>query len=418
MKIVIKIFNAIIMALSLVATVFLFISSTFSFNSHIALDVEKFAKFVPETKFTENIDIVNLLGTDTIHVGIKFNLTYGGIGEVRDGNRDKINEKIISNNVNDIITMLHEPIDLITEFSIREVIKSTVKDEIYKQVDDANQRYGGYSTTEDIMDEVGMDDEYFNNFSIALYDAANEDGATVDSVSDVLYSQIDEAMARAEESGMVDTSGFSEDTKTSIRENLLGILESLQLVNDDGTLKKISQISYIYIAEYAKKGLDGKVDDPAVLEKEPGESEPDYADRLMHLFIITVIPDFAYMIIGYVCTALLIGLFVFAAIWGILIIITFLRTLSTKKPWTIFGPWFWIVGSLQLILGVGLTAAGKFILPKFNIQATGLPIRSIILAPRTYALIPSIIFLAMIIIAIVYAFFKKAAKMEMYRNVE
>ena len=73
MKIVIKIFNAIIMALSLVATVFLFISSTFSFNSHIALDVEKFAKFVPETKFTENIDIVNLLGTDTIHVGIKFN---------------------------------------------------------------------------------------------------------------------------------------------------------------------------------------------------------------------------------------------------------------------------------------------------------------------------------------------------------
>ena len=93
----------------------------------------------------------------------------------------------VQQNVDDMIELLHEPIDLITDFTIRSVIKSTIKSEITAQVEAAKNGSGSGSTAEDIMDEVGMDDAYFTNFSNALYDASNETNATIESVSDVLY---------------------------------------------------------------------------------------------------------------------------------------------------------------------------------------------------------------------------------------
>ena len=197
MKLVLRIFNFIIMGIALAATIMLFTTPAFTFNSKIAIDVQTFAKFVPETKYTSEFNIVELIGTDTINVRIKFNLDAGGITKNMDGKREKINNDIIAKNVDEMADILHEPIDLITDYSIRSVIKSTVKDEITKQVDEASKKYNSTSTAEEIMDEVGMDDAYFTKFSNSLYDSANKDGATIDSVSDVLYAQIDDALAKA-----------------------------------------------------------------------------------------------------------------------------------------------------------------------------------------------------------------------------
>ena len=48
MKLVVRLFNFLIMAISLAAAVLLFAMPAFSFNSNIALDVAKFADFVPK----------------------------------------------------------------------------------------------------------------------------------------------------------------------------------------------------------------------------------------------------------------------------------------------------------------------------------------------------------------------------------
>ena len=181
-----------------------------------------------------------------VNVRIKFNLDAGGVTKNMDGKREKINNDIIAKNVDEMADILHEPIDLITDYSIRSVIKSTVKAEITKQVDEASKKYNSTSTAEEIMDEVGMDDAYFTKFSNSLYDSANKDGATIDSVSDVLYAQIDDALAKAEESGLVDNSGFTQSKKGEIQNNLLSVLNELKLVNEDGTLKKISQVAFEY----------------------------------------------------------------------------------------------------------------------------------------------------------------------------
>ena len=417
MKIVIRIFNFIIMALAAAATVFLFISPTLSFNSRIALDVTTFSQFVPETKYSDQFKIDELLGTDTIYLSVKFTLKPQEVQHIMDGNRDKINESIVSDNVDGMLETLHTTVDLITDFSVRFIIKSIVAEQVTKQIDDARENYQQKSgkelpPTETIKKETGIDDEYFTTFAFALYDSMNTDDATVDSVTETLYAQIDEALIKVE--NYVDSSSYNDEAKQAISESLLSSLNELKLVEEGGKVKKISQISYMYLSDYLKKELEGKNVSES-LEQKAGESTPDYADRLLRIYVFTQMPDVFYTGVGYVSLGLFIGLFVFAFIWGFLFIWTLIRTF-TKKPWTFFGPIYWIIGLLQVVLGLGLTVAGKIILPKyFDVATLGLPIKELLIAPRTYALIPSMLYLGSIILAIIYLCIKIPAKHQ-YKN--
>ena len=401
------------MAISVAAGVFLFMPPAFSFNSKITVNVATFSKFVPETEYSKDIDIPTLLGTDSIYVGLKFSLDAQGIMDMKDGNKEKIDDALISKNLAETIEMLHEPVDLITDFTIRANIKRLISEQVYTNVDQAVQTYNSKANlnnkTEDVMDDVGINDAYFTNFANALYDAANADGATVDSTSDVLLEQIDEALIRAESSGVADTSSFGSSQKESMTNSLKSVFTSLNLIEDDGVhLKKISAIAYMYLANYLKGELAGS-HDAASLERQSGENDEKYADRLLELFIKDKMPDLFYKIVGYVSLGLFIGLFVFAGVWAVLLLITLVKTF-TKKPWTIFGFWFWIVGVVELIVGFGLTAITRIVLSRFDVSQFGLPIKQVLVSIKTYALVPSILFAAMIVVGIVYSFLKSAAK--------
>lgn len=413
MKIVIRVLNIIIMAISVAAGVFLFMPPAFSFNSKVTVNVATFSQFVPETEYSKDIDIPTLLGTDSIYVGLKFELDAKGIMDMKDGDKEKIDESLISKNLKEAIEMLHEPVDLITDFTIRANIKRLISEQVYANVDQAvktyNEKANLNNKTEDVMDEVGINDAYFTNFANALYNSANADGATIDSVNDTLLDQINEALIRAESSGVADTSSFGDSQKASMTESLKGVFTSLNLIEDDGVhLKKISAIAYMYLASYLKGQL-AESHDAATLERQTGENDEQYADRLLELFIKDKMPDIFYKIVGYVSLGLFIGLFVFAAVWGILLLFTLIKTF-TKKPWTMFGFWFWIVGIVELIIGFGLTAITRLVLSKFDVSQFGLPIKQVLVSIKTYALVPSILFVVMIVVGIVYGFFKRACK--------
>ena len=418
MKLVIRIFNVIIMAIAAVAAVFLFVPPAFSFKSKITLSVDTFSQFVPETEYSKDIDIPTLLGTDVINVGLKFELDTAGINEMKDGNKEKINEKLVSKNVGDIVDILHEPVDLITEFAIRTNIQKLISEQVYNYVDQAFENYKSShpgsekaisSSTADILEEVGIDDNYYANFSNELYDTANAEGATVDSVNDVLFEQINEALDRAKRSGIVDVSSFGDDAKESIRSSIASVFTSLNLIREDGnTLEPIGKIAYVYLSSYLKKEL-AEVAEPSELERGADETIDAYSDRLLELYVLNMMPDIFYQIVGYVSLGLFIGVFVFAGIWALLIVITLIKTF-TKKPWTFFGPWFWLVGIVQLILGFGITALARFALRKVDIASLGLPMENLLVSIKTYALIPSIMFIVSIVVAIVYTVLKSIAK--------
>ena len=422
MKIALKIFNLVIMAIAALATLFLFVSPTLSFNSKVSIDIVTLAEFVPSTPYTEDLDIVSLLGTDTVEVGVKFSLNVGDTNKVMSKDKDFVNDGMIGPNVDDIVDILHDPVNLITEYYVRTFLKGLIKDEITEQVDNARQKYGATdSTAEEIMEEVGMDDEYFDDFTFRLYRAADQEDATIDSVTEVLYAEIDDALAKAEQTGVVDTSGYTEDSKTYLKEDVVSNLETMELVNSDGSVKRISLMAFNYLANYLKGQLDGKVD-PIELEMKAEEDDYAFATRLLRLFLYNQIPDDVYEVMSYVALALFICMFVFAANWVLLIIITLFRTLLSKKPWTIFGPWFWFLGGLQIILGFTLTYLGKVVLPSYDISSimatAHIPISGIILAPRTFALVPSIFYMICVPLAIVYGFFKRRVRRQIRQEKE
>ncbi len=417
MKLILRIFNLLIVAASIATIILVFTLPAFTFNSNVGIDLIKLSKFVPESEYSKDIKLDELLGTDTIHVGIKFRLTIGDLHKTMGNDKETINELIISENVHDIYETVTEPVNLITEYTIRTVIKNLIKSEVKDYIDNALKETGSGSTAEDIMNEVGLNDEYFTGFSEALYTVANS-GATVDQATDVLYSQIDDAIALADGTGQIDTSVFTEDDKANVKDALVDALNELKLINSDNTIVKVSEIPYVYFADYLKNELTSKVNNPQELLKGSAENNHDYTYRLLNLFVTTNMPDTFYNIVSYVSLGLFVGLFVFVGIWGILIVFTLFRTLSKKKPWTFFGPLFWIAGILEIILGLGLTIFGKFILPKLDIPYGDIPINSIVLAPRTYALVLSIMFICLVIFMIPYTCVKVSVKGNMKKGDE
>ena len=453
MKSVIRIFNFIIMGISGLAIALLFISSTFSLNSRVSFDtdfinqyfnqvVEQIQDNTPTTgdpnlddeEYINTFDVGYVLGTDHINLSIKFDLSFSEINTIMgNAERDLVNQELIEGNVHGVFDDLHEPVEILTEYTVRTILKSVAKKEIYKQLKNALEDAGSSDDPIDFMDEVGMNDSYFRGFAKTLYDTANnkdpldpsEDpdrGCSVNRFTDTIFDKLKEVLREADAAtdGAVSEDSLTEEMKDEIKNGFISIIETAGLLQEDGlTFVKISQVSYVMLAKILKENLSTtSTISPEELEQNPGETKAEYAERLSKLFVYNMLPDVFYQIIGYVCLGMFIAVLVFAGIWGILFLITILRTFSSEKPWTIFGPWFWIIGSLQVVLGLALTIFCKFYLSGLSIiqkALQGSPFQSFVIAPRTSALIPSMIFLGMIIFAIVYTIMAHSVKKE-YKN--
>ena len=416
MKTILRIFNVFIVALSAVAMVFLFVTPTLSFKSKICLNVTQLSEFVPTTEYTGDVDFAELMGTDEIQAGLNFEIKLATINKMSNGDKNLINETFIQDNVDRFLDIIHEPVRYITEYSlktvIRNILNTKIKEQIQNGIDNLEIDSGiTKPTASDIMDEAGMDYYYFNNLVNKLYSEADKGDATVSSLSNILFVQIDNSLAVASESRMVDTSGFTEEVKDSIKENFTNTLKTLKLIDDDGNVIRISEIAYVYFADFLVSQLDEKVEFD-VLIKQDDESQIEYSDRLTKEYVYTLLPTEFYDVLSKVALGLLIALIVFAAMWGFLIIYTIFKSM-TSRPWTLFGPWFWVLGAIQTILGLGLLIFSKMIFPMLAERLSfyaSTPINSILFSVRTCLIAASIIYIVLIVVAFIYGFFKRRAK--------
>lgn len=448
MKSVVRIFNLIIMAVSGLAAALLFINSTLTFNSRISFDNAFINNFfstivdkinqptqsetdpVLKEPFVNEINVTKILGTDHVNLKVQFDLSFSEINTLM-GKLDKelVNQELLDKNLSSIFADLHEAVNILTEYTARTALRSVAKKEIYKQVRKSLEDTDYPSTATEIMDEVGMNDNYFRGFAKTLYDAANipdnpstakeDDGCSVNKFVQTIKLQLEDVLDEADEitNGKVNKEAMlnNPELDNELRNGFISVITAADLIQSDGeTFVKMEKAAYVFLAKILKEQLSGTVS-PGELEPQVGESREAYAERLSKLYAHNMLPDVFYTITGYSSLGLFIGVIVFAAIWIILIVITLIRTFSSKKPWTIFGPWFWIVGSLQVVLGLALTIFCKFYLPSMSFMQRALegsPIKSIAVAPRTSMLIPSMIFLGMIVFAIVYTIIAHPVKKE------
>lgn len=427
MRLIVKILNCAIAALALAATICLFATPSLSFNSRIDLDVAKLSEFIPDTEYTHDIDVPKLIGTNTVSVALKFKVMPGDVTKIKTGDQDKMNELFIDENVHDVVNELHTPVELMTDQTIRSVLRRVVKEQITNYVDKAVQDYkdkhgGEGANTEDVMDSIGYNDNHFKKFAGSIYDVANSENPTFTALNDVLFEQIDDTLAKAEKVGAkVDTESFSEEKRAELKNSVKNVIEPLNLIKDDGEhLVQISLLPYAYLTKFVKDQLSKKGVSEEVLAQKSDEDMRSYSDRLLGEFVRDNMPEVFYTGVGYAGLGLYIGLIVLTIAWVGLAVVILLKTFVTKtKLLNIFYPFFFILGIFQLVLGFGITYAAKVVLPaKFDISTLKLPVSKVLMAPRTYALAPSIIFIVVVGLLIVSFILGKIFKAEPKKEAE
>lgn len=425
MKLVVRIFNLAIAALALVATIFMFTMPLVSFSSKITLDVEQLTGLIPDNEFKKYMKINEALGTNTIDVGISFKLSAADSNKAMNGDREVINENFIKNNLDTLTHELYQAVDLIGDYAVRTVIRETIGKELTAQIESAiesfNDEYEGIISfnAEDVMEDAGLGEQYLNNFAISLYNSLRSEEATITSIAEVINGSegpIQRILDTIKEYGLEVPEENVAGIKDNVKSTIKSALESFNLVKEDGeSVESITNIAYMFATNFIKEDL---AKDPKYTEElEKGEETwGDYSNRLLYLFVTDKVPDMAYTIMGYVTLGLFISLFFFAGLWVSLIAVTIYRTFFSKKTWTFFGAWFWILGPIQLIFGFGMTIVGKFVLPQVMAQFDIPIVTSLILAPRSFLFIPSLIYVVFIFVGIAYAIVTKPVKDEYKRN--
>ncbi len=416
MKLIVRIMHLVIAAIAAVATILLFAMPALSFNSKVVLDVEAVSNIVPATQFTENVNFVEVLGTDEIQAGISFKLSATDINKVMNGDRDVINEKVLIKNMDETLQTLDDGIEVLADYTIRTNLTGIVKQELIKQVENAKPED---KTTEEVLEYLGLGDQEYKEFAYSLYDSANSKNANVDSVGQVLLEHIDEILVKVEKMTGSKSGTFTDEQKEDAKNNMKGMLKQVKILKDDDySLHPISDLPYLYAIDFVKEKLNEKVSADKLAIKE-GETNREYSNRMLETYVVTEMPEIVYQIVGYVSLGLFIGMFVIAGTWILLAAFEVLHFFFVNKKHRLFKglfmPFFILAGIIQIVLGFVLTGVVKYVLPeKIDITKFNLPIKSAVIVPRTCTLATSIVFIvaigAMIALGILKIFVPKEKK--------
>ncbi len=141
--------------------------------------------------------------------------------------KDFVRDGIALPNVKQIVEDLKEPIVTVVKKTVRELTKVAVKESLNSFTDeDINA----------VLTGAGID--ITSNID-AIFDEFEKDGATVDTLVDVLIEQIDDVttkLANADYSEFADVT-VSEEDKAEMKEELQNIFSELNLVDENGEIK-------------------------------------------------------------------------------------------------------------------------------------------------------------------------------------
>ena len=424
------------MAMAATAIICLLAMPTLKINLGYTLTADQMAESFPsggsEGSGGENqLDVKEYLGDDGISLDLGLEIKSKLLFSVLSGDpTEAIEKNFVDPNVKNIVAALKAPINKIGKGMVTFMFKQYYIN-IFENEIDAVKGSSETRTNEEIRIAGGLTDKYLKSLAEKTYDEVDSSKATVTSVHNVIVSSTKEANAKFNKANTgVTIPEFDNQDDADALNATKEMLDSVGMIKDDGeSLYPMSVIMDAMLVdafrETTNSNKEGKSSAPA---SETLEEKASKLNSVLADFIKELIPEDSYKTVAMVLKIVLAVLVVFIATWAIFFLNTLLRTLlAKKKVWTFTGPIFWILGIIQIILGVGLTIAVAAVMSNASkltsmmggseetAEAATNAMANIKISIFTSMFVPSIILLILIPTMIAYGILKGKYKRELKR---
>ena len=422
MKRRIKIFNFILMALAAASMICLVVTPTIKLDFGYHLSSEQIAELArgnDEEKENSGIDFVKLLGEEGVNLDFSFEVRSKMLLKAfKEDARTVVEEEFVKPNVENMVNSLRDPFRQIGRATTKLMFTTYYISYFDAEIAIAQEVVGDTRDVDEVRNAGGLTNAYLEELGVRAYEKAGLGNATVTAVSNEMFDSTNEATRKFNSNGTgVTLVELDESGRGTVRDALVSMFDSMGIIKEDGeSLYSFEVVADAFLVDTFEQGEH---------KDENVETKAARLNTVLANFIRSMLPEESYDMIIMGLKFLFIGLFIFEAIWGFYFIFTLLRTLlAKKKVYTFTGLIFWILGLVQIVLGVGLTVVIAIltngdVLSKIagdGGEAASKALASISFSLYTCTFIPSIILLVMVPLTIVYKVnkhkYKKQLKLE------
>ena len=428
MKIVVKIFNVIYLVFAAVAITCFCTQPYISIHGGYNLKGEQIAQVLPPEieQYLTKEEVKTIIDAREVKVNLNLEVPAKLVFSFNDkAATEETIQGMIDKTVNDTVTELQPTIHDLAEA----IAKKTASKLIFSAIEDYVDMFKKPELTDTgaVLVEAGIDEGYITNFTDEVYTKLTDDGATMQNIENVVSAHAEDVVDKLVNSGAIepeDAEAMKQQMDEELSKNLEESFKEYGICDEDGNITDIdAAINTLLISlldSMIKEG-DEEGGEPETKAFVLRASEQDVEDTQTELTkrIRTLINQYVdqfglpQYVSNYGLYILIVTLFLMLP-WALLGIVAFIRILRPKKCW--IKPWFvFVFASIQLLLGVVLTLATSFFLPNIiNLLPLGGEfvdvLNSLSIVIKTSSFIPSIFYLIMIPMGIVYAVFRHKVK--------
>ena len=406
MKLVLRIFNFILIGISAIAISFVMLTPLFKANISYTMNSDTICKLFEGKLDTDNdghddVNVSEVVNGRSLTIGLEIKLDNEKMNYYKEHNNEervqKVRESLVDPLIEDIVG--NETLKDIVKQLAEEMAKKAAKKSIKDSIKDHFLNDGDKNKDQSFLENAGIDDKFISDevdhvFNVITAKEPEERTVTnlVESIIDVLVDT-NVAFANAAEENPDEYGDYSStknrdemraeynDKKEEITDQITETLQQYNLVEEGSdTILDIDTA----LAKLLEKMLDGGLDSGSpesssspVLPRYANNDEKSLTDvvkdaviKLMNEKVLNeqttnTIGD----VLGYIGTYGLYVEIVFAAMWGLLALFALLKVFSKKKPYVYMGFFWWfamiLFGIIELVFGALL-----FVGPLFNTLTT------------------------------------------------
>jgi len=201
----------------------------------------------------EEIDVEKIVGKDGVEIKLTIRLETSVVISSISEDATKVVEGVIDSNVDKVVEQLSGTLNKVAKGVVSEVskltLKSTVKDEV-KKVFENNGNFEDADRVQEVLEEVGITDEYIEQQTQELMDVLYEEGATTEKIADKVTETVSEVFDKLGAAGdkyeeFIEAE-LTEEDKAEIHDQVAEVLEKLE--KEDGTINVDDFVSEIMLA--------------------------------------------------------------------------------------------------------------------------------------------------------------------------